>query len=110
RSSLITWLRAVLAQRFVDRVRVDKRIAPMPEDEGIGLGSMRQVVTDLEPNDPHRSRYAALVRWALRRAIARLTARDRLRLAGYYVQSLTLAEVGRLMREHEATVSRQLAR
>ena len=28
----------------------------------------------------------------------------------YYVQELTLAEIGRLLKEHEATVSRQLTR
>jgi hypothetical protein len=33
-----------------------------------------------------------------------------LRLSCYYAQGLTLAETGRVLREHEATVSRQLAR
>jgi DNA-directed RNA polymerase specialized sigma24 family protein len=47
---------------------------------------------------------------ALDRALSRLDARDRLRLACYYAQGLTLAEIGRLMREHEATVSRHLAK
>jgi hypothetical protein len=47
---------------------------------------------------------------ALGRAVAGLDPRDRLRLRYYYVQQLTLAETGRLLREHEATVSRQLAR
>ncbi len=32
RSSLATWLRAVLAQRHVDRVRVDRRTEPLPEE------------------------------------------------------------------------------
>jgi uncharacterized protein YjiS (DUF1127 family) len=31
-------------------------------------------------------------------------------LSYYYVQELTLAEIGRLLEEHEATVSRQLTR
>ena len=35
---------------------------------------------------------------------------DRLRLGCYYVQELTLAETGRLLKESEATASRQLAR
>jgi hypothetical protein len=39
-----------------------------------------------------------------------LPARERLRLACYYVQALTLAETGRLLKEHEATVSRRLGR
>lgn len=47
---------------------------------------------------------------ALSRALADLNAKDRLRLACYYAQSLTLAETGRVLKEHEATVSRQLAR
>ena len=37
-------------------------------------------------------------------------ARDRLRLACYYAQELTLAQTGRMLGEHEATSSRQLAR
>ena len=39
-----------------------------------------------------------------------MTDRDRLRLACYYREDLTLAQTGRLLGEHEATVSRQLAR
>jgi len=60
--------------------------------------------------DPDRARYVALMKPALECAIAGLTARDRLRLTCYYVQELTLAETGRLMKESEATSSRQLAR
>ncbi len=45
-----------------------------------------------------------------RRAMAQLAPRDRLRLGCYYAQQLTLAETGRLLKEHEATTSRQLAR
>ena len=47
---------------------------------------------------------------ALGAALSRLDSRDRLRLGCYYVQELTLADTGRLLKEHEATVSRQLAR
>ena len=46
----------------------------------------------------------------LARVVSALPPRDRLRLSAYYVQDLTLAQVGRLLQEHEATVSRQLAR
>ena len=34
RSSLATWLRAVLAQRYVDRLRAQKRLEPLPEEDG----------------------------------------------------------------------------
>src|SRR5262249_39754299 len=60
--------------------------------------------------DPDRARYLRLVRAALERAMASLAPRDRLRLGCYYVQELTLAETGRLLKESEATSSRQLAR
>jgi len=100
RSSLATWLRAVLAQRFVDRVRAQRRLEPLPPDDRPDIR---------EPADPARARYLAVVREALSRAVALLEPKDRLRLACYYVQELTLAQTGRLLREHEATVSRQLA-
>lgn len=101
RSSLATWLRAVLAQRYVDRVRAQRRLAPLPADDRPEIQ---------EPADPARARYLVLVREALSHAVAGLEPRDRLRLSYYYVQDLTLAQAGRLLREHEATVSRQLAR
>src|SRR5262249_13814214 len=101
RSSLATWLRAVLAQRYVDRIRTQRRMdLPPAEDAAIHTGAP----------DPERARYLGLVRRALSRAVAGLTARDRLRLGCYYVQELTLAETGRLMNESEATSSRRLAR
>lgn len=104
RSSLATWLRAVLAQRVVDAARIGRRLDPLPEDEHpIGI-------TRASLPDPDRARYSALVRLAVQSALSSLTARDRLRLGFYYAQELTLAETGRLLKEHEATVSRQLAK
>ena len=105
RSSLATWLRAVLAQRHVDRVRAERRLDPIDDDAGVALA-----VTDPDDLDPDKPRFLALVRLALLHAIAGLADRDRLRLACYYREALTLAQTGRLLNEHEATVSRQLAR
>ncbi|HET9834349.1 MAG TPA: sigma-70 family RNA polymerase sigma factor [Vicinamibacterales bacterium] len=101
RSSLATWLRVVLAQRYVDRVRVERKTESLPDEE--------RADNSVEP-DPERTRYVVLVRQALGRAVAALTPRDRLRLGCYYVQELTLAETGRVMQESEATSSRSLAR
>ena len=105
RSSLATWLRAVLSQRYVDRLRAQKRLEPLPDDESAGA---LQHASD--PTHPERARHLELVHQALARAVDRLDSRGRLRLGCYYVQELTLAEIGRLVGEHEATVSRQLAR
>jgi RNA polymerase sigma-70 factor, ECF subfamily len=107
RSSLATWLRAVLAQRFVDRVRARRKIEPLDEDEEIAAHAGPDTA---DPPDPDRARDRGRLQLALERAMKRLDSRDRLRLGCYYVQQLTLAEIGRLMKEHEATASRQLAR
>jgi len=101
RSSLATWLRAVLAQRYVDRVRVQRKVEPLPDED---------TAAPVDELDPDRPRYVALVRQALERAVAALTARERLRLGCYYLQELTLAQTGRIMKESEATASRQLSR
>jgi RNA polymerase sigma-70 factor (ECF subfamily) len=106
RSSLATWLRAVLAQRHVDAIRARRRLAPLPDQDG----AVALVSPAPPPADPDRTRYLALVQRALRVAISILSSRDRLRLGCYYAQELTLAQTGRILGEHEATASRQLAR
>ena len=114
RSSLATWLRAVLAQRHVDRLRAQRRLEPLlDDDEGCyesARDGARSGAGAAEPAVVDRSRYLALLGGALGRAVGRLAARDRLRLACYYLQELTLSQTGQLLTEHEATVSRQLAR
>ena len=105
RSSLTTWLRAVLAQRYVDRVRSNKRTTVLPDDD-----SSSALVAQAKAVEPERDRYVALMRTTLTAALAALVPKDRLRVACYYAQGLTLAQTGRLLGEHEATVSRQLAR
>ena len=104
RSSLATWLRAVLAQRHVDALRARTRVEPLSEEEDAGQ------VASPHASDPDRSLLLPLVERALRAAIDALPPKDRLRLRSYYVAQLTLAEIGRITGEHEATVSRQLSR
>jgi RNA polymerase sigma factor (sigma-70 family) len=112
RSSLATWLRAVLAQRYVDRLRAARRLAPLPDGDQWPSSDMPKAapITTVVSLDPDRPRLVTLVREALGRAIAKLGDRDRLRLGCYYVQQLTLAETGRALSEHEGTASRHLAR
>lgn len=105
RSSLATWLRALVAQRYVDYIRAGRRLAPLPDE-----ASPAALLVPAPPPDPDRPRFAAAFGDALGRAIAALDARDRLRLGCYYAQEMTLASIGRITGEHEATVSRHLAR
>jgi len=104
RSSLATWLRAVLAQRHVDAIRAHRRFDEMPEED-----PPDPRVSSRPPN-PDRARFLELFHRALGAVVAALVPRERLRLALYYGQELTLAQIGRLTGEHEATVSRQLAK
>ena len=99
RSSLATWLRAVLSQRFVDRIRHTRRLEELQDDE----------IVEPKP-DPDASRLSAAMRSALGEVIVALEPRDRLRLGCYYAQEMTLVQIGKLTKESEATVSRQLAR
>jgi RNA polymerase sigma-70 factor (ECF subfamily) len=107
RSSLATWLRAVLAQRHVDRIRSDRRIEPLPDDEEPAAKTPAGL-TAATP-DPERARYVTLILRALRLGMDSLGPRDRLRFSCYYADQLTLAQTGRILGEHEATASRQLA-
>jgi RNA polymerase sigma-70 factor, ECF subfamily len=113
RSKLSTWLRAVLAQRHVDEIRRAGRMEPLEElaDDG-RLEISREVIaatTSTSP-DPERVRYMAILQAVLTAVLSALDSRERLRLAYYYVDELTLAQIGKLLGEHEATVSRQLDR
>ena len=108
RSSILTWARAILAQRHVDYIRSQSRTQPLDDD-----------VEDsrIEPNSnhdetagPERARYVLMLATALDLALKTLAPQDRIRMAYYYRHELSLKEIGRLMNEHESTVSRKLAR
>jgi RNA polymerase sigma-70 factor (ECF subfamily) len=105
RSSLATWLRAVLAQRHVDRIRGTRRLDPLPAEDDADA-----IPASVDSLEPERARFLASMRRAVAAAVVRLAPRDRLRLACYYAQDLTLAQIGRGLGEHEATSSRHLAR
>jgi len=105
RSSLATWLRSLVTQRYVDQIRAGRRLDPLPEDTSAAAMTAQPAAID-----PDRARFAAAMRQSLGLAIAALEPRDRLRLGCYYAQEMTLAKIGRLIGEHEASVSRHLTR
>jgi RNA polymerase sigma factor (sigma-70 family) len=125
RSSLKTWLRAVLAQRHVDGIRAAQRFDSLDEEDGgaqlsapDGAGGgkvlkhfdVRERGPLATPADPHRAEYVALFCEALRRALETLDTEDRRRICLYYAEGQTLAEVGRRCGEHESSASRNLER
>jgi RNA polymerase sigma factor (sigma-70 family) len=127
RSSLKTWLRAVLAQRHIDSVRASRRFVEIEDQSASTSASgdgvpFRERVTPIDssssfPNpahdsspDPHRSQYLALFSDALHKALNALDPLDRKRLRLYYADQQTLAHIGRELGEHESSVSRNLDR
>jgi RNA polymerase sigma factor (sigma-70 family) len=111
RSSLKTWLRAVLAQRHIDAIRAGKRFDSL-DDTGEN-GEMRRIPEPGKielPADPHREQYLRRFRECLSLALASIDSRDCKRLRLYYVEDHTLAEIGRELGEHESSVSRNLER
>jgi RNA polymerase sigma-70 factor len=102
RSSLKTWLRAVLYQRFVDEYRHQSRLSPLPEDPPEVAG------TDSSVSESDDHRYAQCLGGAVEAALAELPVAEKLLLSYYYVQEMTLKQIGRLSGEHEATISRHI--
>ena len=107
RSSLMTWMRAVLAQRHVDYIRSQSRIAPLDEHADLAANTRDD---HGDASDTERARCVAMLGKALDDALKALAPRDRMRMAYYYRHDLSLKEIGRVMDEHESTVSRRLAR
>jgi len=110
RSKLSTWLRAVLAQRHVDEIRSRRRTEPLEDETGQENTQVAATRAASSHHDPERENNLAILQAALAAALGGLDSRDRLRLAYYYADDRTLAEIGRLLGEHEATVSRKLER
>jgi RNA polymerase sigma-70 factor, ECF subfamily len=102
RGSLMGWLRASLAQRFIDHYRRAHREEPLDER-----------THDAAASDQDRGPQADAVstlREAIQSALSSQPAEVRFVLASYYADGRTLAEIGQLLRVHEATVSRRLKR
>ncbi len=111
RSKLTTWLRAILAQRRVDQFRRARRLDSL-DDGGDDESSkpLDRIAAPTSAPDPDREKYLAILQAVLLAALDALIPRDRLRLGYYYVNDLTLSQIGKLLGEHEATVSRKLDR
>ena len=113
RGSLRGWLRAVVFQLSADHHRQTNRLVQTDEPEDMD----RLVRAGPEPEraDPSdlefvRQRYSSAVSAALRRAMGELETRERLLLAYYYYDDMTLREIGQVFGVHEATISRWLTK
>jgi len=108
RSSLKTWLRAVLARRHIDIIRVGRRFDELVEDDTGDGRPMTLLGPPMQPGDPHCERYVTFFARALQTALEAVDPREKERLRLYYAEEKTLADIGRLLGEHESSVSRHL--
>ncbi|HXG91271.1 MAG TPA: sigma-70 family RNA polymerase sigma factor [Blastocatellia bacterium] len=113
RGSLRGWLRAVVFQLSADQHRQSSRLVQTEEPEDIERLAHAIEPAERQPTSELayiRERYRAAVADSLERAMAELEARDRLLLAHYYYDEMTLREIGRMFDVHEATISRWLTK
>ena len=108
RSSLKTWLRSILAQRHIDSIRANRRFEELGEDDAQDARQTTLATPQLPLADPHRQRYLTLFTRALAAAVEQLEPQESETLRLYYAEEKTLAEIGRLLGEHESSVSRHL--
>lgn len=121
RGSLAGWLRAVVSQLAVDEFRKQSRFVQIEETrefENLANESSREnsgnakIVSHAEnPEEVFAERETSRdVSNALKEAIKRLEAEDKLILKLYYFDNLKLKEIGAALGFHEATASRKLDR
>jgi RNA polymerase sigma-70 factor (ECF subfamily) len=101
RGSLEGWLRTLLAQDYVDRYRRQKRLVSLEEQEEQHHTFAATPAESPALADPR------LVQ-ATDAALAALPAEDRFILAAYFLDGRTLAEIARMLRVHESTISRKV--
>ena len=97
----------MLAQRHVDAMRSTSRATSLDDEAS---PPARLAVVDQSAADPDRARLLPHLRRAVAAALQALSAGDRLLLALYYLQEMTLAQIARAQGVHGATISRQIAR
>jgi RNA polymerase sigma-70 factor (ECF subfamily) len=99
RGSLMGWLRAILAQRRVNRYRKLGRETALGEIEPAARVSEQLELKQLED-----------LRVAIKMTLSAASAEERFLLSAYYLDRHTLHEMSCVLRVHEATISRKLKR
>ena len=110
RGSLRGWLRAVVYQLSADLYRKTGRFVQTEEADDMERVPVPAGRSESREFEFVGQQYEAAVSDALKRAISQLDVRERLLLAHYYYDEMTLREIGKLFGVHEATVCRWLAK
>jgi RNA polymerase sigma-70 factor (ECF subfamily) len=101
RGSLEGWLRTVLAQNYINQYRTRRRLVSFDEQADTGEQSRnKQVGSEIFAD--------SRLEQATDAALGELSTEERMILASYYLDERTLAEIGRMLRVHESTISRRI--
>ncbi len=102
RGSLLGWLRTTLSQRFVDHYRRTFREEVLDEvvHDSAAVDDTPEIGPEVRAN----------LSLAIEQTLGTQPPEERFVLAAYYLDGRTLAEIGRLLGVHEATISRKLKR
>jgi RNA polymerase sigma-70 factor (ECF subfamily) len=100
RGSLLGWLRTTLAQRHVDYHRRARREGPLDNVDPPAA----------EVSSSPASAEVNRLKEAVSLSLQSLPAEDRFMLAAYFLDRQSLLEISRVIRVHEATISRRLKR
>jgi len=104
RGSLMGWLRTTLAQRHVDHYRRCRRLQPLDDS----MDEVDAPAADAPPQPPEAE--LSKLQQAIEQALRERDTEERFLLAAYYLDGRTLLQIARVLRVHEATVSRKLRR
>jgi RNA polymerase sigma-70 factor, ECF subfamily len=102
RGSLGAWLKATLAQAYVDRYRLQRRLVSLDD----GLACLKQLCVEesnWEAVDPR-------LETAIEDSLAGLAPEARFILKAYFFDECTLAQIGTMLGVHESTVSRRIGK
>ncbi len=98
RASLESWLRAVLAQEYVNRFRRERKFVRLEDTEPQHSQAEMAECDNANP----------VVAEALDTALVELSAEQRFLLAAYYLDERSLVELSRMLMLHETTIGRRI--
>ena len=102
RGSLRGWIRAIAMRTAIKHARGTHRLVPLDEQ-----GFLEIAASSDDPTlDPYRQRYRDEFRASFGAAVATLTVRQRNLLRHYFIDHMTIDEIGALYRVHRATAAR----
>jgi RNA polymerase sigma-70 factor, ECF subfamily len=102
RGSLAGWLRMVLSQNYVNRIRAGRKLISIEEEEEEhGTQFAAATAATSAPAD-------ARVKEVVDQVLAQLGGEERLLLSSYFLDGRKLAQIGRMLGVHESTISRKM--